>query len=287
MLDTTKIEPRQCDLHTHSTYSDGQLSPQHLAQKLAQAGVKLWALTDHDTVTGNADAAIAARQHGIHFVPGVEISVTHQKKLLHVVGLAIDADHAGLVQGLASNQALRTERAQRIADKLENLGFPGALAGATRLAGSSLLTRNEFARWLVAEKVVKTLDEAFKRYLKQGKPAYVATQWMSLEKAVAMIHQAGGQAVLAHPMKYRLTNAWLTRIIGDFKAAGGDAVEVISGQTAPHDVRSIAELVRRHMLTASLGSDFHSEDQIWLKLGQMPPLPQSVTPVWHQFEIGE
>lgn len=273
----------QRDLHTHSNYSDGQLSPSALAEKLASCGVNLWALTDHDTVNGIATAQVAAQQHDIQFVPGVEISVTHGKKLLHIVGLSIDSEESGLQLGLEKNQRLRDQRAERIGEKLEKAGLPGALAGARRLAGSSLITRNEFARWLVEQGVVKSLDEAFKRYLKQGKPGYVATQWMSLEESIALIHGAGGVAVLAHPLKYRLTTAWLKRIFTDFKAAGGDAVEIISGQTAAHQIREMGDLVNRFELQGSVGSDFHSEEQAWLKLGQMPELPGSVDPVWRHF----
>jgi 3',5'-nucleoside bisphosphate phosphatase len=188
------------DLHNHSTYSDGTLTPTQLLELGAQAGVTAMALTDHDTVDGLQEAAAAARRLGIRMIEGVEISVSWGETTIHVLGLNIDSASVALRGGLESVRAGRLGRAERMATALESLGMPGTLEGALALAGSdALLSRTHFARHLAGQGMVKNTQAAFDKYLGKGKPAFVPHRWASLEDAVGWILRAGGTAAIAHP----------------------------------------------------------------------------------------
>ncbi len=275
--------PSSCraDLHTHSSASDGRLSPGALVEQAQAAGVELLALTDHDTTAGLTAARRAAAAAGIDFVNGVEISVSWEGKTLHIVALGIDPDHPVLREGLAGLQRRREERARSIAQRLEKQGVNDALQRARALAGDGQVTRTHFARLLVDDAQVPDLKQAFRRHLAAGKPAYVSTQWAGLDEAIGWIHAAGGLAVLAHPLRYKLSGAWRQRMLGAFKAAGGDALEVSCG--ASQQAQDLALCTRdalNHGLLASIGSDFHGPEQRWLKLGRLAPLSSQLTPVW-------
>ena len=269
------------DLHAHSTASDGTLAPDALVAAAAAAGVRCFALTDHDTVDGLDAAAQAAQSHGLRLVPGLELSVNCAQKTLHVVGLGIDPACATLTDGLRQQQVRREHRAASIATKLEKLGVPGALDKAAALAGGGQITRTHFARLLVAEGRCKNLKEAFERYLGAGKPAYAGVEWAALDEAIRWIHAAGGRAVLAHPLHYKLSSGGRERVYAAFRDAGGDAIEVCSGNSSVADAARLADDARRHGLRASIGSDFHGPEQVWLGLGRLLPPPPDLEPVWH------
>ena len=268
------------DLHSHSTASDGRLSPTELVAAAKAAGVSVLALTDHDTVDGLAEASQAARQQGIQLINGVEISVHWEKRTLHVVGLGIDTDNPHLSHGLADLQQQRRERGIKIADKLEKLGLANAWERATTAANGGQVTRTHFSRLLVEAGLCKDQKEAFKRYLGSGKPAHVSMQWTSLEACIGWIHAAGGLAVLAHPMIYPQTAAWRRRMVAAFKQAGGDGLEICCGHSNAEQIQTSAKDALAHDLLGSVGSDFHAPEQRWLKLGRLAPLPHGITPVW-------
>jgi predicted metal-dependent phosphoesterase TrpH len=188
------------DLHCHSTASDGLLGPAELVRRAAARGVTTLALTDHDVLSGLAEARDSARNSGIRFVNGVEISVTWSGSTIHVVGLGIDPESEALVNGLDSVRNSRTVRAERIAAALTAAGIPDSLEGAYAHAGNPLLIgRTHFARFLVARGHVRDVKSVFQRYLVSGKPGYVPHQWASLPDAVGWITVSGGRAVVAHP----------------------------------------------------------------------------------------
>lgn len=272
--------PSSFDLHSHSTASDGRLTPKELLALAAEQGVKTLALTDHDTIAGLAAAEAAAQQHGLQLIRGVELSVSWERRTLHVVGLNIDPDNAELRKGLEYLQTQRTARAQAIAEKLTKLGIEDAWQQVSSAAGDAQVTRTHFARLLVASGIASDLKQAFKRYLGSGKPAYVRADWASLRQAINWIHAAGGLAILAHPMRYPMTARWRERCIAAFKEAGGDGLEVCSGACAAHEVSEAAKLAQRYELLGSIGSDFHGPEQRWLQLGRLAPLPSHLTPVW-------
>jgi predicted metal-dependent phosphoesterase TrpH len=277
---------RQYDLHCHSTASDGELSPTALVEHAVDHGVELLALTDHDVTDGLAEAAAAAQRVGLEFVTGVEISVSWNKYLLHIVGLNFDMDNQALQQGLAGLRSQRDARAEEMARRLEKLGFDDTLAGARHYAGGQILSRTHFARHLYESGYVKTLQEAFDRYLGTGKPAYVKTEWTSLGEAVGWIRSAGGRAVIAHPGRYKLSATKLRNLIQEFKEAGGEGLEVISGSQDINMTRNLADYARRYELYASIGSDYHGPSQTWRNMGRLPPLPDGCEPIWHLWQGG-
>jgi len=270
------------DLHTHSRVSDGTLAPGELVALAAGRGVKLLALTDHDTLDGLPAARAAAAGTGVRFISGVEISVTWEHKTWHVVGLDVDTSHPALTAGLARLQAVREERAVEIGRRLEAKGISGASVGAQALAGEARLTRTHFARFLHQAGHVKDEAQAYKKFLGRGKPAHVSATWASLEEAVSWIHAAGGQAVLAHPFRYGITRAWLLKFLTAFKQAGGDAMEVVSGRGNPDEFHTALHLAQRFELAASVGSDFHAP-ATYSQPGITVELPPGVPAVWQRF----
>lgn len=270
------------DLHLHSRASDGTLSPAALVALAAERDVRLMSLTDHDTLEGTEEAALAAKQAGLHFVPGVEISVSWENKTLHVVALDVDPEDPALCSGLARLQAVRDARALEIGRRLEARGVAGAYAGAERLADGARLTRTHFARFLHGAGHVKDEAQAYKKFLGRGKPGHVNAVWASLEEALSWIHGAGGQAVLAHPFRYGMTRAWLVKALTAFKQAGGDAMEVVSGRGNPDEFHTANHLATRFELAGSVGSDFHAPAP-YLQPGIAAALPANIKPVWESF----
>lgn len=269
------------DLHTHTSASDGELAPLALLEMQSAAGVGLTAFTDHDTLDGwDRIAAMAAPVPGLpRLLPGIEFSVDAAGREIHVVGLGFDPAHPAIRGGIASQQARRRARAERIAARLEYLGVRGALAGAEREAAGAGLGRPHFARFLVASGRVRTPEEAFHRYLGKGKPAACRMEWPGLEEATGWIRAAGGRAVLAHPLAYKATRSKLRALIGRFRDCGGDAVEVALPGLAAADMALVAQLTREAGLRASAGSDFHATGG-WNVPARIPPLPAGLEPVW-------
>lgn len=275
------MHPLNADLHCHSTVSDGTLSPHQLAQRAKDNGVALWALTDHDEVSGQQSAAAAARAAGLDYVSGVEISVSFAGQTVHIVGLGIDPDNAALRQGLADTREGRSRRARAIGDSLTAVGIEGALEGAQALAGNpDMVTRTHFARWMVSTGVCRDTPEVFRRYLVRGKPGYVAQQWATLRDAVSWIVGAGGIAVIAHPARYKISANEEWALFEEFKSHGGRGVEVQTASHSDADVAKYGALAQQQGLLVSRGSDFHSPGESRLDLGGLPALPAGLTPVW-------
>jgi 3',5'-nucleoside bisphosphate phosphatase len=271
------------DLHCHSTASDGALSPTALVQRAHQCGVTSLALTDHDTVAGLNEAQAAGEATGLKLIPGIELSTSWQNKCLHIVGLGIDPSYPPLVEAIGNLQIMRTERAEKIAEKLEKKRIPGALEAVKKAAGEGMITRTHFADFLLSQFHVSTQQEAFDRYLGTGKDAYVSTTWADLEQAVDWIVQSGGVAVLAHPLRYKLTASWMKRLLPAFKEAGGQGIEVVTGRYNNDEIKLVAGYAKRFELAGSVGSDFHNPANQWVELGRLAPLPEHIKPVWELF----
>lgn len=270
------------DLHCHSTVSDGTLEPEALAARAHANGVELWALTDHDEVGGQHRAAAAARALGLPYLCGVEISVTFAGLTVHIVGLGIDPDDAQLVQGLAATRGGRERRARAMAEQLAAVGIRGAFEGALRYVGNpELISRTHFARYLVETGVCSDTHEVFRRFLTEGKPGFVEHQWARLGDAVRWIRDAGGIAVLAHPARYaHPTPTHEYALLAEFKAHGGQALEVVTGSHSSAEIARYADLALEFGLAASRGSDFHSPAESHCDLGALPYLDGRLTPVW-------
>ncbi|MDH5859074.1 PHP domain-containing protein [Lampropedia aestuarii] len=273
------------DLHCHSTASDGVLEPRMLALRAHHNGVQIWSLTDHDTLQGQLEAAIASTELGIDYVSGVEISTLFAGRTIHIVGLGFDVTDSGLNRLLDDNRALRDERAKLMAQKLETQGFTGVLEGALRVAGSPTnLARPHFARYLVESGQADTVQGVFERWLGDGKSCFVATDWVSMGAAIAAIHAAGGTAVLAHPLAYGLKPWELDVLLTAFQQAGGEAIEVVSGARLSHaEIKQLASTAVDMQFTASRGSDFHLPEEGGGDLGLVPNLPKRLRPVWHKW----
>jgi predicted metal-dependent phosphoesterase TrpH len=267
------------DLHSHSILSDGALSPTELVQRAKQQGVSALALTDHDSVAGLAEARACATQIELTFINGIELSCQWQNYTLHIVGLGINPEHAELLAATQQLQQTRHIRAEKIAAKLAKKGIPNALDFILPAVGVGMVTRSHFAHFLVEQQHVNTQQQAFDRYLGKGKAAYVATQWAEMGEAIHWINEAGGVAVLAHPLRYKFSSNLLKRLLQAFVDVGGRGIEVVTGRSNPDDIQRVSRFAEQFNLAASVGSDFHAPEQ-WLELGRLAPLPPTLKPIW-------
>ncbi len=278
------------DLHCHSNASDGTLAPAELVERAAERGVTMLALTDHDELDGLDEARAAAAERGMHFINGVEISVTWRKHTLHVVGLGIDPAYPPLAQGLQQVRSGRSQRAQKMAEELAKVGIRGTLEGAYRYTRNpNMIGRTHFARYLVESGCCKDVKRVFNRYLANGKPGYVPHQWASLADAVSWIRGSGGIAVLAHPGRYMvgrcsMGETTLRELLAEFVELGGQALEVVTGSHTPPQYAEFARYAEEFGLLASCGSDFHGPEESYRDLGRLPDLPAGCRPVWEQWQ---
>ncbi len=273
------------DLHSHSTASDGTLTPVELVAAAVEAGVDVLALTDHDTLDGVTAAHTAALDNGLHLINGVEVSVTWQSQVVHVVGLKVDLDSAELNAGLQKNRDFRDWRAQEMGRRLNKVGVPGAYEAAKGLSNGRLISRTHFARFLVEKGFSPDMKKVFKQYLTTGKPGHVKGEWAELEDVVKWIRAANGIAVIAHPARYGMTRTKLRRLIGEFAEVGGAALEVVTSSHSRDEIFTIARHAKDFSLVASCGSDFHGFGMPWAVLGRYPDIPATVTPVWHDWNL--
>ena len=273
------------DLHSHSTVSDGTLEPEALAARAKANGVELWSLTDHDEVRGQPRAMQTARDLGLPYLTGTEISVTFIGITVHIVGLGFDAGDPTLVAGLAATRGGRQRRAQEMSDSLAKAGIRGAYEGALKyVRNPDLISRTHFARHLVETGTCSDTQEVFRRFLVEGKPGYVPHRWATLREAVEWITGAGGIAVIAHPGRYRLSANEEYALFSEFKAHGGRAVEVVTGSHTPAHAIKYADMALELDLYASRGADFHSPEESQADRGSLPELPSRLTPVWEALE---
>lgn len=273
------VESVLVDFHTHTLASDGALAPAALLDRAAGRGVARFAITDHDTIAG----FLSVRGHspqGLELVPGVELSCTWGKTTIHVVGLGFDPDAPSLGAALASLDAARCARAERIAARLEARGYPGALAGARALAGTSQIGRPHFAEWLVSAGHFPDTRTVFRRLLGQGKVGDVKQYWPTLAETAATLRDAGGLAILAHPLHYRLTRMKLRALCADFRAAGGQALELVNGRQQQGDTDILRRLAAEFGFAVSLGSDFHRDGPHSADLGVDSGCVGDLEPVW-------
>ena len=270
------------DFHLHSTASDGVLSPSALAACVHASGVRLCALTDHDTTAGLAEMAAAARALGLATVSGIELSAAWQGRDIHIVGLGFDLQHPEIQAAVEARSAQRKARMQTIAERLDRAGAPGSEALA-RLHHLTHPTRTHLARTLVEMGVVADLPSAFSRWLGRGRAGHVRTEWPDIAATVLAITRAGGVAVLAHPLRYTLSAGQRRTLVAQFRGAGGTALEVVTGGGARHHIETALGLALRNGLEGSSGSDCHDPTLPWHRPGRLATLPEAVVPVWHRW----
>ncbi|MFZ6686530.1 3',5'-nucleoside bisphosphate phosphatase [Undibacterium sp. SXout11W] len=273
------------DFHSHSTVSDGMLSPSMLAARAKANGVDVWALTDHDELGGIPEARAAAAALNLRFVTGVEISITWAGKTIHIVGLNIDETNHDLIQGLAKTRSGRERRARDMsADLAARAGIEGVYEGALKYVGNpNLISRSHFARYLLEIGACSSVSDAFKKYLSEGKPGYVPHRWATLEEAVSWIRGAGGVAIVAHPGRYDLTPVACDSFFREFKALGGVAIETVTGSHSVDQYEEYTKIANQYGFLVSRGSDFHSPDDAEVDIGKLPAMPKSSKPVWERW----
>ena len=272
------------DFHTHSLASDGALTPLELVRRAKAAGVRQFALTDHDTTAGYLSVRHTSEADEVGLISGVELSCRWATTTVHVVGLNFDADAPEMVAMVEQLTQAREERAEKIATRLAGVGIDGALKGAKAIANESQIGRPHFATWMAETGAVDSVTEAFDKYLGTGKIGDVKMFWPPLSDVVQAITRAGGVAILAHPLKYRLTGMKLRALINDFKVAGGGAIEVLNGRQPETDLKRLSQLAEGNGLMCSVGSDFHRDFEYGPKLGiDVERLPNGAY-VWDALE---
>ncbi len=269
------------DLHTHTFCSDGVLAPCELISRAIEKGVDTLSITDHDTLDAYRDLKF---QHDkINLVAGIELSTEWRNTGVHVLGLNVDINSEAMKTAVRLQSESRGQRALQIAQRLEKKGLKGVFEGASKLTSGSYVGRPHFARFLVESGQVDSISKAFKDYLGDGKAGDVRHHWAGLGQVIDWIRDARGIAVLAHPLKYKFTRTRLKLFLDDFIAAGGQGMEVVSGQQSPQQTSDMGRLCEQYGLLASCGSDFHMPGKPWAELGFFSHLPHRVKPVWESF----
>lgn len=280
------------DLHSHTTYSDGQLTVEQLLMRALNYQVDVLAITDHDCVDALpvAEKWLAnnnSKKKPLTLVGGVEISTKWHSFEIHIIGLDVQFDSDVLKQRLQTQKVKRIERAQKICNKLEALGFSGVFEESIGLNAFDLeqgaISRAHIANVLVKRNIVSTFQQAFSQYLGKNKKAYVKPNWIEVDEAIKWIHEANGKAVIAHPFHYDMTTKWLRRLASDFANWGGDGMEVKHPNLDKKTCELMCTIATENGLTASAGSDFHGPSR-WTELGKNIVLPETVKPTWTTFE---
>jgi len=274
------------DLHCHTTASDGRLTPTEIIDRAIEFDIEVLAITDHDTMDGFVLAYnyIKENRLGIHLISGIEMSTVWQNKDIHIVGLNVDENNPELIARIEDQKQKRAERAEQIGHRLAKVTKESVLEETMQIAAGAPITRAHFAKWLVDNGYAKTMQKVFKTFLTRNTPGYVPPNWCSIGEAVAAIHAAGGEAVLAHPARYQLTTKWIKRLIAAFVEAGGDGMEIALPQQAQQERRNLADYAIQYKLLASQGSDFHYPSP-WTELGRNLWLPSGVEPIWKDWDI--
>lgn len=240
------------DLHLHTNFSDGTYSPEELVAQAVRNNLGAIALTDHDTVEGCERAARACETAGIEFVPGAELTAEHDGNEVHILGYFLDTTNPRLLSEIAEFQTVRQNRIHKMVAKLNELGVPLQAESVFELANCRSPGRPHVARALVKAGLCSNLDEAFERFLKKNRPAWVPKMKMSALVAIELIHQAGGLAVMAHPGLNRTD-----QVIPGMAEAGLDGLECFHTKHSPGTSRHYLEIAARHHLLVTGGSDCH------------------------------
>lgn len=269
------------DLHSHTWFSDGDLSPLALVERAIQLGIRQLAITDHDSIAAHK-ALSSFVNKDLQLLTGVEISTNWEGREVHLVGLLFDLDNAALTSLLAQQQQLRWLRAEDIGMQMEKAGMPGLFNYLQQLPCESV-GRSHIASYLVDAGHVGSKQQAFSKYLGKRGRFKTSIPWCDLQQAIGMLRQAGGMTVLAHPDRYDFNRARLKRLLSVFAEAGGDAVEVSYSNLHPEKMSALADQTLQAGLWASVGSDFHTPSNTWMDLGRIRQLPAncSARAIWH------
>ena len=255
------------DLHVHSTFSDGSLTPEELAELAAKSGLKAIALTDHDGMMGIDRFMAACLQHGVCGIPGVEISIEISAGTMHMLGYYIDHHNSPMNEALIRLRKGRVERNQSILESLNSLGFPLIWEEVSKLAKEDVVGRPHFALAMIARGYVKNKDEAFDRYLGKGKPAYVERDRFTIEESIALIRGAGGVPILAHPCTLNMGRRRLREFLAELAAKGLQGIEAYYSEHSHEQQRFCLNMARDLGWVVTGGSDFHGSLNPHVHLG--------------------
>jgi len=270
----------KADLHNHSYYSDGLLSPSEVVRLASKAGCDLFSLTDHDSTDGIAEAKLEADKVGLNLVNGVEISAFWRNMAIHIIGLGVDINNDELQTGLEHNQELRKNRAEKIALSLWRSGIKDTLEKAQSISGGHMLTRTHFAQMLIQEGYCKDMKSVFRRYLTGKKPGGVRVEWKDFDEVINWIQSAGGMAFIAHPFRYRMTHTKIKNMIKDFKSASGDGFEIVNANSSEDEISIGNQWSEDYDLLTSCGSDFHGWPNQRVQIGNLSDMPNPKRAVW-------
>ena len=246
------------DLHSHTVYSDGSSTPDELVARAASQGARAIAITDHDTVAGLAEGRAAAERIGVEFIDGIEISAEYSPGTMHILGYYINDDSAELKAKLDELKGARNRRNPEIARRLQEMGMDISYEEVAALSGNEIVGRPHFARLMVEKGYVKSIQDAFDKFLAKGAAAYVEKKRLSPGDSIALIHNAGGVAVLAHPYQLKLSSfEEFDTLLGGLVALGLDGVEAIYSRHSQSQRDMYSEIAKRHHLLITGGSDFH------------------------------
>lgn len=278
------------DLHTHTLISDGTFSPEQLIQAAVDLKIQILAVTDHDTMDGLERAQNYAQDHDIQIISGVEVSSqwsrpnTKKSYGVHIVALNMQ-DEAPIRAMLENQKKIRAQRAKVICQLLEKCIdfdiYPDVIAQVDGEADR--VTRTHIAKALVEKNIVSRPQQAFDRFLKEGKKAFVKFEGVGLKETIEIIHASGGLAVLAHPTRYDLSATNIRYLIELFAESGGDAVELPPSIEPASTRQMVDRMIQQFNLAVSIGSDFHGDNMPWIKLGQTPRVNQGQSGIWERF----
>ncbi len=257
-----------CDLHTHTTASDGSDSPEELIRLSRETGLSAVSITDHDTTAGLARGAEAAGELGVEFIPGIELSVAFPQGNMHLLGYFIDENSPALKEVLIRVQSARAERNPRILDRLNELGLPISMEELEEMAQGGQIGRPHIARIMVEKGFVKSVGQAFDKYLKKGGPAYAPKSILGPADAINTVRKSGGIPVLAHPFSLMTRDGReLEDIILDLKSQGLMGMECWYSEHDEHFTALCLDICRRNRLVATGGSDYHGKAKPYIHLG--------------------
>lgn len=262
------MDTRIIDLHVHSNASDGTCMPAQLAAAAKAAGLSAFALTDHDTTGGIAEALAAADTTGIEFIPGVELSTEYEGKEVHVLGLYIDTTNEPLQRHMADFRDSRANRNVRMLEKLRAEGFDISQEALAAMFPDAVITRAHIARYLLEKKYIPDIKTAFSEYIGDGCRCYVGRPKVTPTDAVDYILEAGGTPILAHPVMYHMPRPQLKKMIAGMKEHGLVGIEAIYSENTSADEQYYKSLAREEGLLISGGSDFHGSNKPDIKLGK-------------------
>ena len=254
------------DLHTHSVKSDGSMTPSELVRHAKEAGLATISLTDHDGVSGVAEAAAEGQKIGLEVVPGIELSV-QSKAETHILGYYIDIAHPALTKKLEEIRQVRVQRNYQTLENLNKLGFDITMEEARALAPNGLVARAHFARLMAQKGYTKSVKEAFDLYLSNGKPGYSSIQLLTPEEGIGLIKEAGGLAFAAHLHHNKMEDDELVPFLKRLKEVGLDGVEGYYTEYTPEMQEKYQRMARELSLAVSGGTDFHGAMKPHIQIG--------------------